>query len=411
VAEPIRCRACGAALERTFVDLGASPRSNAFLTQAQLREPETFWPLTVLVCDRCLLVQLPAFESASAHFDEQYAYFSSFSDTWLAHAKRFAEQAIRAHSLGPKSRVVEVASNDGYLLRWFKEAGVPVLGVEPTANTAAAARALGIETRVEFFGSALATRLRSEGVAADLAVGNNVLAHVPDLHDFVEGFRILLEQGGVASFEFPHLLQLVRQTQFDTIYHEHFSYFTLRSLEPVLERHALLVHDVEELPTHGGSLRVSVSHAAARRPVARRVADVRAGEEKAGLHRIDGYAGFATQVERVKDDLLAFLLGAKRDGKSVAGYGAPAKGNTLLNYGGIRSDLLAYTVDRSPHKQGRFLPGVRVPIHAPIRLLETRPDFVLILPWNLRDEIVDQMKAIRSWGGRFVVPIPRLELV
>jgi len=408
------CRACDAPLARTFVDLGASPLSNAFLAAEQLRGPETHWPLKVLVCERCLLVQLPAFEAPAAIFDAQYAYFSSFSDSWLAHAKAYAAQMIGALGLTKTSRVVEVASNDGYLLRWFKEAGIPVLGIEPTANTAAAATKLGIETRVAFFGSALAKQLVAEGIRADLIAANNVLAHVPDLHDFVEGFRLLLSPGGVATFEFPHLLQLIRQTQFDTIYHEHFSYFTLRVVEQVLARHGLLVHDVEELATHGGSLRVHASHAqgaAARRPILERVAAVRAAEEKAGLNCVDGYAGFAAQVAQVKDDLLSFLIQCKRDGKRVAGYGAPAKGNTLLNYCGVRPDLLPFTVDRSPHKQGRFLPGVRIPIHAPSELERARPDFVLILPWNLREEITGQMKVVRSWGGRFAVPIPRLELL
>ena len=411
MAEPLHCRACDAPLDRTFVDLGASPLSNSFLTAEQLLGPETHWPLRVLVCESCLLVQLPAFEPPQAIFDAGYAYFSSFSDSWLAHAQRYAETMIRTLGLTRKSRVIEVASNDGYLLRWFHAAGIPVLGIEPTANTAAAAQQLGIDTRVAFFGSVLAKQLQQEGIAADLMAANNVLAHVPDLHDFIEGFRIVLAPGGVATFEFPHLLQLIRQTQFDTIYHEHFSYLTLRVIEPLFARHGLAVHDVEELATHGGSLRVHASHVAARRPISPRVAALRASEESAGLGRIDGYVGFAAQVERVKDDLLTFLLQCKRDGKQVVGYGAPAKGNTLLNYCGVRADLLPFTVDRSPHKQGRFLPGVRIPIHAPSAIERARPDVVLILPWNLRDEIVEQMSVVRRFGGRFAVPIPRFELL
>jgi SAM-dependent methyltransferase len=393
------------------VDLGASPLSNAFLTADALLGPETHWPLNVYVCGRCLLVQLPAFEAPAAIFDGRYAYFSSFSDTWLAHARKYADEMRARLALGPKSLVVEVASNDGYLLRWFQDAGVPVLGIEPTANTAEAARKLGIRTRVAFFGSALARELRAEGHAADLTIANNVLAHVPDLHDFVEGFRLLLKPDGVATFEFPHVLQLMRHTQFDTIYHEHFSYLSLLCVERVFAEHELVVHDVEKLSTHGGSLRVFAGHAAAKRAISARVVALRAKEEAAGLHCIEGYTGFASQVQRVKDELLDFLIQTKRAGKSVAGYGAPAKGNTLLNYCGVRSDLLPYTVDRSPHKQGMFLPGVRIPIHAPERILETRPDVVLILPWNIQGEITEQMKAVRSWGGRFAVPIPRLEIV
>jgi SAM-dependent methyltransferase len=407
---PTACRACGATLAKSFVDLGASPLSNAFLTADQLRGSEKHWPLNVYVCERCLLVQLPAFEAPDVIFDEQYAYFSSFSDTWLAHAKSYADAMRGALGLSSKSLVVEIASNDGYLLRWFKDAGIPVLGIEPTANTAQAAMKLGVDTRVAFFGSALARELRAEGRAADLTAANNVLAHVPDLHDFVEGFRILLAPRGVATFEFPHVLQMMQQVQFDTIYHEHFSYLSLLVVERVFREHDLVVHDVEELVTHGGSLRVHASHVAAKRPVAQRVIALRAKEEKAGLQRIEGYEGFASKVQRVKDDLLEFLIDSKRAGRTVVGYGAPAKGNTLLNYCGIRADLLPYTVDRSPHKQGRFLPGVRIPVHAPERIFETKPDVILILPWNIRDEIMEQMKGVRAWGARFAVPIPRLEL-
>lgn len=405
------CRSCGAALTTDFVDLGTSPLSNAFLSGERLLGPETHWPLRVYVCDRCLLVQLPSFERPETIFDSQYAYFSSYSDTWLAHAKKYAETIQGALGLGPSSKVVEVASNDGYLLRWFREAGVPVLGVEPTANTAAVAEQLGIPTRVSFFGRSLARALLSEGHAADLMVANNVLAHVPDLHDFVDGFRILLKPDGVATFEFPHLLQMIRLNQFDTIYHEHFSYFSLHAVERVMAEHDLVVHHVEQLSTHGGSLRVHASLRSCGRVPSVEVLTVRKIEADAGLTRIEGYAGFASRVQAVKNELLEFLLAAKRSGLRVVGYGAPAKGNTLLNFCGVRADLLEYTVDRSPHKQGTFLPGVRIPVHAPARILVDRPDVVLVLPWNLTAEIVEQMKIIRSWGGRFAVPIPKLEVL
>ncbi|HET6329276.1 MAG TPA: class I SAM-dependent methyltransferase [Holophagaceae bacterium] len=409
--EATTCLSCGAELKRGFVDLGTSPLSNAFLSPERLAGAELHHPLKTFVCERCLLVQLPRHERRENIFDGNYAYFSSFSETWLEHAKAYAAKMIPAAALGAGSLVVEIASNDGYLLRWFRDAGIPVLGIEPTRNTAEAAMALGIPTRVAFFGRTLADELRAEGLQADLMAANNVLAHVPDIHDFIEGFSILLKRGGIATFEFPHLLQLMRQNQFDTIYHEHFSYLSLHVVERILAAHSLAVYDVEELGTHGGSLRVFASHASASRPVGARVDAVRSAERAAGLDRLSGYDGFAKRVERVKDDLLRFLLQAKQEGKSVAGYGAPAKGNTLLNYCGVRSDLLAYTVDRSPHKQGRFLPGVRIPIFAPERIAETQPDYLLILPWNLKDEIMDQMAAIRSWGGKFVLPIPRLEVL
>jgi len=402
------CRACGASLERVFVDLGTSPLSNALLRPIDLLGPETHWPIRVFVCESCLLVQLPAFEAPERIFDAEYAYFSSYSDSWLTHARTYAATMSAALGLGPDSLVVEVASNDGYLLRWFRERGIPVLGVEPAANTAAAAEVLGIPTRVAFFGSKLARDLRGEGVIADLMVANNVLAHVPDLHDFVEGFRLLLCPGGVATFEFPHLLQLMQHTQFDTIYHEHYSYLSLAVVERVFGEHALMAHDVEELSTHGGSLRVHASSVDDHRVPSSRVESLRAREEAAGLTRLESYAGFAARVYGIKGELLEFLLRAKREGRHVVGYGAPAKASTLLNFVGVRSDLLPYTVDRSPHKQGRFLPGVRIPIYAPERIMDDRPDVVLILPWNLKDEIAEQMGAVRDWGGRLAVPIRRL---
>ncbi len=405
------CLACGTPLTWSFVDLGTSPLSNAFLGPERLAGPELHHPLNTFVCTSCLLVQLPRHERRESIFEEHYAYFSSYSDTWLQHAKAYAEAMTARLGLTKASRVVEVASNDGYLLRWFQDMGIPVLGIEPTANTAEAALALGIPTQVSFFGEALAKQLVAEGMQADLTAANNVLAHVPDIHDFVEGFRILLKPRGTSTFEFPHLLQLIQHTQFDTIYHEHFSYLSLRVVEQVFGQHGLVVHDVEELGTHGGSLRVFASHEEAAFPVSERVLALRTKETAAGLDRLSGYEGFAAKVQRVRDELLSFLLQAKRDGKSVVGYGAPAKGNTLLNYCGVKSDLLHYTVDRSPHKQGQFLPGVRIPIFGPEKIAETKPDFVLILPWNLKEEIMAQMAHIRAWGGKFVVPIPRLEIL
>jgi SAM-dependent methyltransferase len=389
-------------LEHVFADLGSSPLANSYLRAEDLAKAEPFYPLTVYVCGDCFLVQLPESASPESIFSD-YAYFSSTSESWIRHAQAYVESISERLSLGPESQVVEIASNDGYLLQWFVERGVPVLGVEPAANVAADAVERGIPTRVAFFGSATANELLAEGLAADLLLGNNVLAHVPDLNDFVAGVATLLKPGGTATFEFPHLLQLIEQTEFDTIYHEHFSYFSLLAVAPVFERHGLGVVDVEELPTHGGSLRLYVGHEG--RP-GKRVEELLARERAAGLDGLERYARFEQQVRAVKRDLLELLIGARRDGAQIAGYGAAAKGNTLLNYCGIRADLLDYVVDRSPHKQGLFLPGTRLPIHPPERIAESRPDLVLILPWNLRDEIVRQMAHVRDWGGRFVVPVP-----
>jgi SAM-dependent methyltransferase len=405
------CRFCGAPLSVTFADLGSSPLANSYLTREQLAGREPSYPLHAYVCSSCRLVQVPEFESA-AHIFSEYAYFSSYSESWLEHARRFAEDAARRFALGPRSLVVEVASNDGYLLQYFQRAGVPVLGIEPAGNVAAAAQAKGIETRVRFMSRALGEELAREGKQADLLVGNNVFAHVPDLHDFAAGLARTLKPAGTLSLEFPHLLRLIEESQFDTIYHEHFSYFSLATAGKVLARHGLEVFDVEELPTHGGSLRVYACHAplAAARATAN-PARVLEAEKRGGLDRLETYQAFARQVEATRASLLEFLGKAKREGKQVVGYGAPAKGNTLLNYCGVGSDLIAYTVDRSPHKQGLYLPGTHIPIHAPERIAQTRPDYVLILPWNLRDEIVSQMAHVRSWGGKFVVPVPRVEVV
>jgi SAM-dependent methyltransferase len=404
------CRFCGRPLFLSFADLGVQPLANSYLEPGDLGKPETFYPLHVYVCEECWLVQLPQAATPEAIFSD-YAYFSSFSESWLRHAERYAEAMTPRLVLGAASRVVEIASNDGYLLRFFKERGVPVLGIEPAANVAAAAEALGIPTVVRFFGTELARELAAQGTRADLLVGNNVLAHVPDLNDFVQGLATLLAPDGVLTMEFPHLLRLMHEDQFDTIYHEHFSYFSLSAARRIFAAHGLVVVDVEELPTHGGSLRVYARHAGDAGPVDDRVAELLARERMAGLDRPGPYRAFAERVRRVKRQLLRFLLDARERGESIAGYGAPAKGNTLLNYCGVGTDLLDYTVDRSPHKQGRYLPGTRIPIHDPDRLRETRPDYVLILPWNLKDEIMGQMADVRSWGGKFVVAIPEVRVL
>jgi SAM-dependent methyltransferase len=407
----LACRFCGAVLSEVFVDLGASPLANSYLEPGDLGRAEAFYPLRVYVCAECLLVQLPEEERPEAIFSD-YAYFSSYSESWLRHARNYAEAMIERFGFGAGHQVVEIASNDGYLLRWFKDRGVPVLGVEPAANVAAAAEAAGIPSRIQFFGEAAAREMVAEGLRADLLVGNNVLAHVPGLNDFVAGLKILLAPSGVLTMEFPHLLRLMDEDQFDTIYHEHYSYFSFATVRKVFAAHGLTLFDVEELPTHGGSLRIYARHDEdAAKPVGERVADLLKREEAAGLGRLETYRSFGERVQRVKWGLLRFLIAAKEEGKSIAAYGAPAKGNTLLNYCGVRTDFLDYTVDRSPHKQGRYLPGVRIPIHGPDRLRETRPDYVLILPWNLKDEIIEQMADVRSWGGRFVVAIPEVRVL
>jgi SAM-dependent methyltransferase len=393
------------------MDLGVSPLANRYIEPDRALEPEPFYPLCVYVCERCLLVQLPEHESAEAIFSD-YAYFSSFADTWLAHAKAYVEAMIERFAIGPERQVVEVASNDGYLLRYFKQRGVPVLGVEPARNVAEAAIADGIPTRVEFFGRASARRLVEEGLGADLLLGNNVLAHVPDLDDFVGGLATALNPGGVITMEFPHLLRLMEGNQFDTIYHEHFSYFSLGTARQMFEAHGLSLFDVEELPTHGGSLRIYGRHAGNATPaVGGRVLELRRRELEAGFLTLERYRGFDAQVQATKRKLLAFLIDARGRGKKVAGYGAPGKGNTLLNYCGIRTDFLDFTVDANPYKQGKFTPGTRIPILAPEAIREARPDFVLILPWNLKDEIAERAAYIRDWGGKFVVPIPEVQVL
>ncbi|GKS58919.1 methyltransferase [Nitrospira sp.] len=403
-----QCRSCSAGLEHTFVDLGMSPLANSYIKPEQRNRMEPFYPLHVFVCHECLLVQLEQFSTPHDIFSD-YAYFSSFSDSWLAHARAYVEMIVDRLRLNQRSKVIEIASNDGYLLRNFVERGVPVLGIEPAANVAEVARQKGINTRVAFFGEKTAVDLRAEGWQPDLIVGNNVLAHVPDLNDFIRGLKVLLGAGGVVTMEFPHLLQLMELNQFDTIYHEHFSYFSFLAVEKVFARHGLRLFDVEELPTHGGSLRIYACHEDDReKQQGARATLLKTKEESAGFGALSHYLSFGPRVESTKRKVLSFLIEAKETGKHVVGYGAPAKGNTLLNYCGVRTDLMDYTVDRSPYKQGHFLPGVHVPIFAPERIRETRPDYVLILPWNIRDEVMQQMAFIREWGGRFAVPIPEV---
>jgi SAM-dependent methyltransferase len=405
------CRFCGRPLEHVFVDLGMSPLCESYVSADQLDAMEPFYPLRVFVCAHCLLVQLKEYVAPEQIFGH-YAYFSSYSDSWLDHARRYTEAMIDRFGLGQRSQVVELASNDGYLLQYFVARGIRALGVEPAANVAAAAVAKGVPTVVRFFGRQTAQDLAADGTHADLLVANNVLAHVPNLNDFVAGMKVILAPEGVATIEFPHLSRLIEGNQFDTIYHEHFSYFSFHTARNVLAAHGLSVFDVEELPTHGGSLRVFARHTEnARLPVAPRVAKLLAEETAAGLTTLDGHRGFARQVEAVRLKLLDFLIGVKRSGKTIAGYGAPGKGNTLLNYCGIRADLLEYTVDRNPFKQGKFLPGTHIPIHAPERIAQTRPDYLFILPWNLREEIVRQLDYARQWGARFVVPIPDVMVI
>ncbi len=405
------CRFCGAGLDKTFVDLGMSPLCETYPSDADLSRGEMYYPLHVFVCDRCWLVQLEEFESAENIFSD-YPYFASFSDSWLRHCEKYCLEMQRRFGLGKDSFVAEVASNDGYLLQYFVRVGVPVLGIEPAANVAKAAVEKGVPTMVRFFGVEVAQELAHQGQTADLVLGNNVLAQVPDLNDFVEGLRILLKPDGVLTLEFPHLLRMIERNEFDTIYHEHFSYFSLFTTVKIMQAHGLKVFDVEELPSHGGSLRVfACREETSAHPLEANVSRVLEDEERAGLFTAEGYKSFARQAEETKLALVDFLIHAARQGKSVVGYGAPGKSATLLHYCGIGKDLIEYTVDRSPHKQGRHLPGTHIPIYEPDRIRETKPDYVVILPWNLQNEIVAQMQYIREWGGKFVVPIPKVTIL
>lgn len=399
------CRSCRAALEYVFVDLGMSPLANSILTQKDLLQPESFYPLRALVCSQCFLVQLEEYESPASIFSD-YAYFSSYSTTWLDHAARYAEDAVERFGLGRDSFVVEVASNDGYLLQYFMKKGIPVLGIEPATNVAQAALEKGIPTEMQFFGFDVAAQLARQR-RADLLVANNVLAHVPDLDDFVGGIAMLLSPEGTATLEFPHLLRLIEDEQFDTIYHEHLSYFSVLSVERVFAQGGLIVTDVEELPTHGGSLRIHVNHDGSPTPA---LEELRRREEAAGLSDLVTYGFFGEKVRRAKRDILSFFIDAKEGGLRVAGYGAPAKGNTLLNYTGIGRDFIDYTVDLNPHKQGCFLPGTHIPILAPEALARTHPDLVFVLPWNLQEEIIEQMRHVLEWGGKFVTRMPELRV-
>ena len=405
------CRSCGAVLRYTFVDLGMSPLANSYVKADQLNQMEPFYPLHVRVCDGCFLVQLEPAAKPEEIFSD-YAYFSSYSDSWLEHAKNYADAVARRFGLNRQKQVVEIASNDGYLLQYFVAKDIPVLGIEPARNVAEEAIRQGIPTEVRFFGKSTARDLVSRAKLADLIVGNNVLAHVPDLNDFVSGLKILLAPQGVITLEFPHLMRLMEENQFDTIYHEHLSYFSLVTVCDLFVRLGLRIFDVEELPTHGGSLRIYACHQEnGQRPTGERVADLLSREQQAGFSTVEHYLSFGERVKKTKRKLLEFLIAAKDQGQSVVGYGAPAKGNTLLNYCGIRSDLLDYTVDRSPHKQEHFLPGTHIPIYRPEKIRETRPDYVMILPWNLKEEVMGQMRYIRDWGGQFVVPIPEVKVL
>jgi SAM-dependent methyltransferase len=388
-----------------------SPLANSYVSPEKANAMEPFYPLHAYVCTRCWLVQLQMYETGEQIFSD-YAYFSSFSDSWLAHAKAYTEKMRARFGFDSASQVIEIASNDGYLLQYFRDAGIPVLGIEPARNVADEAIRRGIPTLIRFFGERMARDLVAEGKRADLLLGNNVLAHVPALNDFVAGMKLVLKPAGVLTMEFPHLLRLVEQCQFDTIYHEHFSYFSFITVEQVFARHGLTLFDVEELPTHGGSLRIYGRHSDdGAKPVSERVVELREREKRLGYAALDLYLSFAERVKATKRNILEFLIAAKREGKSIVGYGAPAKGNTLLNYCGIRTDMIDYTVDRSPHKQGHYLPGTRIPIYGPERIAESRPGYLVILPWNLKDEIMSQMGHIREWGGKFVVLIPDVKVI
>jgi 2-polyprenyl-3-methyl-5-hydroxy-6-metoxy-1,4-benzoquinol methylase len=408
----MKCRFCNHALTHEFVDLVNSPPSNSYLRYESLNAPEVFFPLKLFVCDKCFLVQIDEYKSASEIFDKEYAYFSSFSTSWLAHCRKYTQEMMHRFNYNSNSQVIEIASNDGYLLQYFKQYNVPVLGIEPTESTATEARQKGIETITEFFGVPLAQRLVSDNRKADLLFGNNVLAHVPDINDFVKGMKLVLKDTGVVTMEFPHLLELVRNNQFDTIYHEHFSYLSFRTVKEIFATHGLTIFDVQEIPTHGGSLRIFARHRDdSTKSVLPSVNMLLKKEDEAGLGNINFYQGFQSKVDQVKIGLLNFLLNAKVEGKRIAAYGAAAKGNTLLNYCGVRKDLVDFVVDASPYKQGKFMPGSHIPIVSEDRISTEKPDFVLILPWNIKDEIQSQLSYIRQWEGKFVTAIPDLQII
>lgn len=407
----MNCRHCQTPLKQTFCDIGFAPPSNAYIPPAHYDAPEKWFPLKVMVCDNCWLVQTEDHAGREELFTSEYAYFSSTSTSWLEHAKQYVADMTARFSLNAHSMICEVAANDGYLLRHAQDRGIPCLGIEPTASTAKAARALGLEIIEEFFGEALGQKLAASGKSADLTAANNVLAHVPDINDFVKGFAAVLKPGGVSTFEFPHLLNLIQLLQFDTIYHEHYSYLSLLAIQRIFEQNGLSVFDVSELPTHGGSLRVFAQRTdTGKHPITAAVADILNQERAAHLDTIKGYEGFQTKAEAVKNNLITFLINAKNNGKKIAGYGAAAKGNTMLNFAGIRPDLLPFVVDRSPGKMGQFLPGSHIPITNEDHIKAEKPDYVLILPWNLRTEISAQLAYIREWSGQFVVAVPEIEV-
>jgi SAM-dependent methyltransferase len=404
----VNCRHCGSALHHLFLDLGFAPPSNAYLTTANLREPETYYPLRLYVCDNCWLVQTEDYAKADELFNNDYAYFSSTSRSWLEHAAKYSREIIDKLGLSASSQVMEIAANDGYLLRNFVDAGIPCVGIEPTGGTADAAERLGIPVVREFFGSGLAKKLVEQGKSADLVIGNNVYAHVPDINDFTAGIKTVLKPGGTVTLEFAHLMRLIEHCQFDTVYHEHFSYLSLHTVTQLFSRKGLRVFDVQQLPTHGGSLRVYGCHANDPRPASAAVAELLAQEGLAGLRNLDVYRAFQARADKVKDDLVRYLIEAKRQGKTVIGYGAAAKGNTLLNYAGVRQDLLPFICDAAPSKQGKFTPGGHIPIVSPDAIPKRTPDVVLILPWNIAEEISAQLRQVREWGGQFVVAVPEL---
>ncbi len=405
------CRFCQTQLHHTFVDLGMSPLSNAFLNPDQLDKKEPFFPLHAYVCEQCFLVQLEEFEQPEEIFSD-YAYFSSYSESWLDHARQYTEMMIERFSLNSSHQIIEIASNDGYLLQYFKENNVPVLGIEPAANVADVAIKKGIETRIQFFGKETASALRSESICGDLILGNNVLAHVPDLNDFVAGLKIASAKGGIITMEFPHLLNIIKEHQFDTIYHEHFSYLSLYTVEQVFNKHQLKIFDVEQIQTHGGSLRIFCCHEEDNtQDISPRVNEIKQLELNSGLDQLDTYFDFTDKVQQTRQSLLDFITKAKEQNKAIVGYGAPAKGNTLLNYCNINTDFIDYTVDRSPHKQGKFLPGTHIPVYPVERINETKPDYILILPWNLREEIAQQLEYTNEWGCKLVLPIPETRIL
>lgn len=407
----MNCRFCKNELLDVFIDLGNSPASNSFLTGEELNEPEVFYPLKVYACSKCFLVQVDEYKKSDAIFDSNYVYFSSYSTSWLAHAKKYAGQMRERFHLNPASKVIEIASNDGYLLQYFKEANIPVLGIEPTANTAKVAIEKGIDSIVDFFGVRLATKLAAENSKADLLLGNNVLAHVPDIVDFVKGMKILLKDNGVITMEFPHLMQLIENNQFDTIYHEHFSYLSFNTVKEIFGAQGLELFDVDEIPTHGGSLRIYAKHAGDKsKDISSNVFDLLKKEKEKGMLSMEYYKNFQKKALKVKLDLLDFLVAQKRNGKTVAAYGAAAKGNTLLNYCGIKKDLIQFVVDANPHKQNKFLPASHIPVVNEDTLKKVKPEYVIILPWNLKEEVKEQLAYIKDWGGKFVIPIPEFQI-